>query len=155
MGSFSVRNEAVVFNFVGKLYRQSDNGSDRTMIAVPCHTLNSPILSGARHGSQNGRVSEVPDVYEVCPLKPCKGGIRQPAHNRPARPIPWREQNKHPASYPCHKDFRRVQRTLQKRVLWRVQGRALPSSAPRYLHPDNPQFETRSLLQSTSVRFII
>ncbi|MBQ7322571.1 MAG: hypothetical protein IJW99_10785, partial [Clostridia bacterium] len=31
MGSFSVRNEAVVFKFVEKLYRQSDNGLDRSM----------------------------------------------------------------------------------------------------------------------------
>ncbi|MBQ7322749.1 MAG: hypothetical protein IJW99_11675, partial [Clostridia bacterium] len=38
-------------------------------------------------------------------------------------------------------DFRRVKGTLQKRVpLW-VQGKALPSSAPRYLHPDKPKFE--------------
>ena len=85
MGSFSVRYEAVVFKFVGILYRQGNNGLDRSMATAPCHTLNSPILCGARHGSQNGRVSEVPDVYEVCPLKPCKGDIRQPAHNRPAR----------------------------------------------------------------------
>ena len=35
-----------------------------------CLTLNSPISCGARHGSRNGRVSEVPDVYEICPLKP-------------------------------------------------------------------------------------
>ena len=76
-----------MFNFVGKLYRQSDNGSDRTMIAVPCHTLNSPISSAERHGSQNGRVSEVPDVYEICPLKPCKGGIRQRSSKRPAQSI--------------------------------------------------------------------
>ena len=100
MGSFSVRNEAVVFKFVGKLYGQSDNGLDRSMATVPCHTLNSPILCGERHGSQNGRVSEVPDVYEVCPLEPCKGGFRLSAHNRPARPIPWREQSEHPAPYP-------------------------------------------------------
>ena len=77
MGAFSVRNEAVVFKFVGKLYGQSDNGLDRSMATAPCHTLNSPISCGARHGSQNGRVSEVPDVYEVCPLKPCKGGDRK------------------------------------------------------------------------------
>ncbi|MBQ7322804.1 MAG: hypothetical protein IJW99_11950, partial [Clostridia bacterium] len=56
------------------------------------------------------------------------------------RPVHIRQQrDKHPAPYPCHKDFRRVQRTLQKRVLWRVQGRALPSSAPRYLHPTSPR----------------
>ena len=105
MGLFSVRYEIVVFKFVGILYRQRDSGLDRSMATAPCHTLNSPILCGERHGSQNGRVSEVPDVYEICPLEPCKGGIRQPAHNRPARPIPRREQDNHLASYPYLKIF--------------------------------------------------
>ena len=70
MGSFSVRYEIVVFKFVGILYRQGNNGLDRSIITAPCHTLNSPILCAERHGSQNGRVSEVPDVYEACPLEP-------------------------------------------------------------------------------------
>ena len=87
MGLFSVRYEIVVFKFVGKLYGQSDNGLDRSMATAPCHTLTSPITSGERHGSQNGRVSEVPDVYEVCPLKPCKGGFRQRISKRPAQSI--------------------------------------------------------------------
>ncbi len=45
--------------------------------------VNSPISRTERYGSQNGRGSEVPDVYENCPLKPCKGGIRQRISNRP------------------------------------------------------------------------
>ncbi|MBQ7322100.1 MAG: hypothetical protein IJW99_08390, partial [Clostridia bacterium] len=43
------------------------------------------------------------------------------------------------------KAFEGVQRELfSKSSLWRVQGRALPSSAPRYLHPDKPKFEDTS-----------
>ena len=103
MGSFSVRNEVVIFKFVGKLYRQSDNGLDRSMATVPCHTLNSPISCGARHGSQNGRVSEVPDVYEVCPLKPCKGGIRQRISKRPAQSISVNSEINTPPHTPATK----------------------------------------------------
>ncbi|MBQ7321307.1 MAG: hypothetical protein IJW99_04355, partial [Clostridia bacterium] len=142
MGLFSVRYEAVVFKFVGKLYRRSDNDLDKSMITIPCHTLNSPITCGERHGSQNGRVSEVPDVYEVCPLKPCKGGIRQPAHNRPAQSISVNSEINTPPHTHSVKAFEGVQRELfSKSSLWRVQGRALPSFAPRYLHPDKPKFE--------------
>ena len=174
MGSFSVRYEAVVFKFVGILYRQGNNGLDRSIITIPCHTLNSPISCGERHGSQNGRVSEVPDVYEVCPLKPCKGGIRQRISNRPARYLHGESKINTPPHTHSVKAFEgvttrqsRVGRICQRQIspqerecrfatspnwriapilfskssLWRVQGRALPSFAPRYLHPDKPQFE--------------
>ena len=141
MGSFSVRYEAVVFNFVGKLYRQSDNGLDRSMATVPCHTLNSPISCGERHGSQNGRVSEVPDVYEVCPLEPCKGGIRQRISKRPAQFISVNSEVNTPPHTHSVKAFEGVQRELfSKSSLWRSQGaEPLALFAPRYLHPDPPK----------------
>ena len=139
MGSFSVRNEAVVFKFVGILYRQGNNGLDRSIITAPCHTLNSPISCGERHGSQNGRVSEVPDVYEVCPLEPCKGDFRQPAHNRPARYLHGESKINTPPHTHSLKAFEGVQRELfSKSSLWRSQGaEPLALFAPRYLHPTN------------------
>ena len=98
--------------------------------------VNSPISCGARHGSRSDGVSEVPSAYEVCPLEPCKGGIRQRTDKRPARLFPRRERDKHPNHTPDPKIFGGSREPFCKRVpLW-VQGKALHSSLPT-----KPQFE--------------